>query len=104
MFASSKNKGFSMTFENGNTVSVQWGPENYCDPTHESGREAPFDAPMQTHVWKAGNAEVAAWDSDNRWHRFEYDSVEGWLSTNDVAKFISFVANNKLNIGESDDD
>ena len=25
------NKGFRMTFPNGWTVSVQWGPGNYCE-------------------------------------------------------------------------
>lgn len=30
-FVSTERKGFHMTFENGLTVSVQWGYENYCD-------------------------------------------------------------------------
>ena len=31
MFSISGNRGFQMTFENGYTVSVQFGPGNYCD-------------------------------------------------------------------------
>ena len=30
-FVSTWQKGFHMTFENGLTVSVQWGAGNYCD-------------------------------------------------------------------------
>ena len=30
-FISTNRKGFHMTFENGLTVSVQWGAGNYCD-------------------------------------------------------------------------
>lgn len=30
-FISTERKGFKITFENQLTVSVQWGPENYCD-------------------------------------------------------------------------
>lgn len=30
-FVSTMRKGFYMTFENGLTVSVQWGAGNYCD-------------------------------------------------------------------------
>jgi hypothetical protein len=30
-FKSTNNKGFQMTFENGWTISVQFGYGNYCD-------------------------------------------------------------------------
>lgn len=30
-FVSTMRKGFHMTFENGLTLSVQWGAGNYCD-------------------------------------------------------------------------
>lgn len=109
MFSSSQNKGFSLTFANGNTVSVQWGPNNYCDPEHERGRNAPFDAPSQAQVWKSATAEVAAWNADGDWHNFECDQVEGWQSADDVAEFINFVSSNELNTGrpswmDDDDD
>jgi hypothetical protein len=32
-FKSTENKGFQMTFENGWTISVQFGYGNYCDNT-----------------------------------------------------------------------
>lgn len=97
MFGTNGNKGFSMTFANGNTVSVQWGPNNYCDPTHPQGRGADSREPMRSKSWKATSAEVAAWDADNRWHHFECDTVRGWMSADEVVEFVSFVANNTLN-------
>ncbi len=78
MFKTCSNKGFSIKFENGNTVSVQWGPQNYCDPTHREGRDADSREPMRGESWASETAEVAAWDSDGNWHHFGYDSVEGW--------------------------
>ena len=89
-------KGFSIKFENGNTVSVQWGPQNYCDPTHPEGRDADSREPMRAESWASETAEVAAWDSDGNWHHFGYDSVEGWRTGDQIAEFINFVANNKL--------
>ena len=30
-FIATQNKGFRMKFENGFSISVQWGAENYCE-------------------------------------------------------------------------
>lgn len=103
MFGASENKGFSMTFANGNTVSVQWGPGNYCDPTHPQGRNADYREPMRSGSWKATTAEVAAWDADGRWHRFDHDTVCGWMSANEVVEFMHFVANNTLNLNDTEE-
>jgi len=96
MFSASGNKGFSITFENGNTVSVQWGPGNYCNPTHELGRGAAYNAPAEADRWESATAEVAAWNSQGEWHNCGGDQVKGWLKPDEVAAFIEFVANNKL--------
>ena len=110
MFSSSGNQGFQLTFENGNTVSVQWGANNYCDPEHPEGRRAPHDAAMKTLTWKSKTAEIAAWNSNGDWHNFGGDQVDGWRSTSEVAEFISFVATNELDTsnpfdyGDDDDD
>jgi len=98
MFVATQNKGFSIKFENGNTISVQWGPGNYCDPTHEEGRGASYDAPTQTGAWSATTAEVAAWNSNGDWHNFGGDTVNGWLTPREVIEFMTFVANNELDI------
>jgi len=98
MFSAMNNKGFQITFENGNTVSVQWGPSNYCELMDERGRNAPFDAPMQCvdSGWKAKSVEVAAWNKDGEWHNCGSDQVKGWLTPDQVAEFIAFVANGEL--------
>lgn len=82
MFKITEGKGFHMTFANGWTVSVQWGQGNYCENRYKE----------VTKNLKCSDAEVAAWDKNGIWHRFEHDSVEGHLSANEVAEFISMIA------------
>ena len=103
MFIASGNKGFTITFANGNKISVQWGPMNYCEPTHPKGRNAASDEPMKNDFWGAETVEVAAFDKDGNWHNFEYDQVIGWQTPEQVLEFMNFVANNKLNISSPDD-
>jgi len=108
MFSASNNKGFQLTFTNGNTVSVQFGPGNYCDPIHPEGRNAPFDAPMKERAWDANSAEVAAWNANGDWHNFGSDTVTGWQSADEVLEFLAFAASNELDtsspFGDYDDD
>ena len=77
---SDKNhKGFHMTFENGWTVSVQFGKQNYA-----SNRE---------NTDESLDAEIAAWDKDGNWHKFANgDTVFGYEHPNDVAEFIAMIA------------
>lgn len=75
--------GFKMTFENGNTISVQFGWGNYCENRGES---------------KPGcvNAEIAIWDSENKWFDFGSDSVKGWCTPDEVAEWIHFASTTKI--------
>ena len=77
---SDKNhKGFHMTFENGWTVSVQFGKQNYA-----SNRE---------NTDESLDAEIAAWDKDGNWHKFANgDTVFGYEHPNDVAESIAMIA------------
>ena len=93
-FSITQSKGFQLTFENGWTVSVQWGPGNYTDSYHSSG-PTNWDAPKQSDSWESQSAEIAAWDSKGKWHQFDGDTVKGYVSTNEVAKFINKIANKK---------
>lgn len=103
MFTSTGNKGFSITLPNGNTVSVQWGPGNYCD-----ARSMEFDAPTKEPTWSSDTAEIAAWDSDGKWHNFGSDTVSGWLTPEEVVTFLAWAAVNDLDTSDpfawSDDD
>ena len=89
MFSLTGNKGFQITFENGNTVSIQWGPGNYCKLAEQRASESGEFA----HT-----VEAAAWDRNNNWHNCGGDQVKGWLTPDEALEFITFVANNELDI------
>ncbi len=60
-FAITQGKGFHMTFANGNTISVQFGPANYCDN---------YDRKIDEETIQCGKegsstAEVWAWNEKN---------------------------------------
>lgn len=85
-FAITGGKGFHITFANGWTVSVQFGPGNYSEHY-----DAPFDD------WKATpskTAEIAAFPAGKReWHRFENDdTVAGWKTPAEVLDFMVMIA------------
>lgn len=73
--------GFHMTFENGWTISVQFGSGNYI-----SNRE---------HEGTSADAEIAAWPASGEWYTFEDsgDQVLGWQSPADVLRWMNFFAN-----------
>ncbi len=83
MFKITQGKGFQMTFENGWTVSVQFGSCNYGSN---------YDVPFGTRISSATTAEIAAWDADGKWHDFGGDTVQGWCSPDQVARFIQQIA------------
>ena len=57
-FVATCNKGFHITFENGYTVSVQWGAGNYCDNYNPEDKDFSFKKPAESNT-----AELAAFDS-----------------------------------------
>jgi len=78
-------KGFHITFENGWTVSVQFGRGNYCDNYNHEGYDGP--------VPQSSDAEIAAWDSDNKWFEFEGgNTVDGNVSPAALLAFMNMVA------------
>ena len=94
MFNVARNKGFQLQFTNGYTVSVQFGPGNYCDV-----RDANLDP--ESDRWSSQTAEVAAFLTDGvKGSHIDYISIDGftsndvtgWLSTDEVVEFISKVA------------
>lgn len=88
MFRITGHKGFQMTFANGCTVSVQFGPGNYSDHHGNVDYYAPRNA---VGVWESETAEVAAWDSQGRWHDFGNDIALGYVSPDAVVDFIARV-------------
>jgi hypothetical protein len=73
--------GVQMTFDNGNTISIQFGFANYSSNRDESKSEAT-------------SVEVAMWNKNDVWHDFGTDEVSGWCSMDEVAEHISFCKNN----------
>lgn len=75
-----------MTFDNGYTVSVQFGGGNYCENyDKEIRREISSESP---------NAEIATWKDDGKLIEFKSwgDTVKGYQSPNNVLTFMNFVA------------
>jgi hypothetical protein len=96
-------KGFQLDMLNGVTVSVQWGPGNYCDRNN-----AGFDAPGKTAAageeWGSNLAECAAFitGSELTWvavpgytdagSPFGGDDVYGYLNVSQVLDFINLAS------------
>jgi hypothetical protein len=88
-FKSCENKGFQITFENGWTVSVQWGKGNYCDRRDYSM----FSLETEQGIVECANAECAVWDADGEWLPLsDGDDVIGWQTPDEVAALIARVA------------
>lgn len=58
-FRITDGKGFHVTFENGYTVSVQFGPGNYA-----GNYNAPFRSAPPKGGWESRTAETAVWGPD----------------------------------------
>lgn len=98
-FAIFRGKGFHMTFANGHTVSVQFGPGNYCGEYPNTGLD--FDAPAKAVLaredWTSHDAEVASWNRKGQWTTQDYfkdcgDDVKGYVSPDEVQGFIAWAA------------
>ena len=64
MFTSTFNKGFQITFENGWTISVQYGSGNYCENRNLHGHDM-IEWKNRDGVIISLNAEIAIWDENN---------------------------------------
>lgn len=90
-FKITAGKGFHVTFENGITVSVQWGPGNYCDNyderiDHDSdvacGKRG--SDVVETAVIRGKNLiEVPMWPGD---------TVQPHMSPEDVLNLLNWAA------------
>jgi len=90
MFTSCENKGLQLTFENGLTISIQFGVGNYCE---RRSITASFQSEMSEPIIQSTTAEIAIWNDQNTWYNFGSDTVLGWVSTDSVADWIYRVKN-----------
>lgn len=88
-FVSTLNKGFFMGFENGFGISVQFGPDNYCEKKQLTTTPP---EPMKQKKWDSLSAEIAVFEGEGMVAVGNEDAVIGWLSTNDVAAIIFIVS------------
>ena len=90
MFASTENKGFQIGFQNGWTISVQFGYGNYCDNGHHpDGWNFAEKQPITT----SSDAEIAIWSTVNGWYTFENGGmVLGYQTPDQVAEWIDKVS------------
>ena len=104
-----EGKGFHLDLPNGVTVSVQFGPMNYCD---QDARNAGFDAPAEAAAngeqWGSDLAECAAYltGSNLSWVAVPgftgpigdedvetfYDDVSGYMTIQEVLDFINLAS------------
>lgn len=74
-FAITYGKGFHIKFDNGITVSVQFGPGSYCENYDKSILEFYQDKNPEA-IYTSKDAEVAAWNKNGVWYNFETEKFE----------------------------
>ena len=93
MISINENKGFSMTFANGWTVSVQIGVGNYCDNYYiKTGTDntIPMEEAFQDPK-PSRTAEIAAWSKERSWHDFGDDKVKGYCKPDEILDFMNMI-------------
>ena len=85
-FTITRGKGFRIQFNNGFTLSVQWGPGNYCENQNKT-----FDSPEKVEFWESLDAEIAIIDEAGKFISLGEDTVKGWVTADEVAKVIGVV-------------
>lgn len=93
MIQSTLNKGFSLTFENGLTISVQFGSVNYC--ANKDNSIGNMRRHLVNDITECINAEIAIWDTQDRGFDFGSGTVKGYITANEVADWIIRTKNAK---------
>ena len=98
MIKITKNSGYHVTFDNGWTVSVQWGPCSYGSNynCHSPKGVNWIDAEKKAGEKGANTVEIAAWQDsiDDPWLRFGDDDVAPYVSTERVAAVMYYLSRN----------
>lgn len=87
-FTCNSNKGFSITFQNKWTISVQFGVGNYC----ENGYIGEYGGEKLKEKHFSSDCEIAIWDESGEWYNFGYDHVQGYCTPKEVAEWIDKVS------------
>ena len=95
------NNGYSMTFENGYTVSVRWHKcWNYVtgrtlDTRYVYDKGSSWHVEMEAMATNSVDAEVAVMDAAGKFLKTPFndtDTVIGWQSPNQVMKIMEWAA------------
>lgn len=89
MFSITLHRGFQLTFPNTITVSVQWGPANYC-----SNKDTRRSAELADY-YDSKDAELGIWLNDGvdrKWIEITGQPVLGWASPQLVGEIIGCLA------------
>jgi hypothetical protein len=89
MFHINDNKGFSITFDNGYTVSVQFGPGNYCSNRNIDPMSRDY---ANNDGLDATTAETALLDPHGNFIAYKDDDVQGYQTVNDVMALLNYAA------------
>ena len=89
-------QGFSITFENGWTVSIQFGGTNYCSLKNLDYESLSEISKFPSH--QSEDAEIAVFNDKGEWatHRMYAelgDDVKGYVGPNEIADLLYSVAN-----------
>ena len=83
MFRINDNKGFSITFDNGYTVSVQFGPANYGS-NYDLGFDS-YGKPMS-----ATTVETALLDPSGNFVAYQGEDVQGYVNADSVLELLNY--------------
>jgi hypothetical protein len=86
MFRINDNKGFSISFPNGYTVSVQFGPGNYSSNYNLNFIEN-MGKPMT-----ANSAETALLDPDGNFVQYDGADVQGYRTAEQVLELLQYAS------------
>jgi len=86
-------RGYQIIFDNGWTVSVQWGVFNYCSNKSYDSVQNLIGADKEAGEKGAETVELAAWkDIDDTWLKFGNDTVAPYVNAESVADVMYFLS------------
>ena len=91
-FKITQGKGFHITFQNGYTVSVQFGAGNYCKGSGNPDLYNKRVYQEQVNI-ESPDAEVAVWKDGGDFidlPQFGIDQVGGWKSPEEVLEILNW--------------
>lgn len=92
MFAITSGRGFLITLPNGYTLSVQFGPGNYCEHCNVPD---PY-APLYVSKWSSKDAEIGIYNPKGDLIPFlesdQHSIVKGYASASDFASLVEYVS------------